>query len=192
MKKFSFFFLLNFFIAQFSSGQSPQILKIREYANQREDSIMKEFFTFLSFPNVATDTTNIQKNAAFITQMMNKRGIQNIQLLTARTAGVPPAVYGEVAVPGARQTIIFYAHYDGQPVNPAQWAKGLNPFQPKLFSAPIDKGGTSIPFPSAGHYDREWRMYARSASDDKAGVDAILNAYDAVKKSGLQPTSNVK
>jgi acetylornithine deacetylase/succinyl-diaminopimelate desuccinylase-like protein len=28
----------------------------------------------------------------------------------------------------------------------------------------------------------EWRIYARSASDDKAGVDAILNAYDAIKK----------
>jgi acetylornithine deacetylase/succinyl-diaminopimelate desuccinylase-like protein len=33
---------------------------------------------------------------------------------------------------------------------------------------------------------------ARSASDDKAGVDAILNAYDAINKSGLKPTYNLK
>jgi acetylornithine deacetylase/succinyl-diaminopimelate desuccinylase-like protein len=36
------------------------------------------------------------------------------------------------------------------------------------------------------------RIYARSASDDKAGVDAILNAYDAINKSGLKPTYNLK
>jgi acetylornithine deacetylase/succinyl-diaminopimelate desuccinylase-like protein len=34
--------------------------------------------------------------------------------------------------------------------------------------------------------------HARSASDDKAGVDAILNAYDAINKSGLKPTYNLK
>ncbi|MEO7307851.1 MAG: M20/M25/M40 family metallo-hydrolase, partial [Ferruginibacter sp.] len=56
----------------------------------------------------------------------------------------------------------------------------------------IDKGGTNIPFPSNNTYDPEWRIYARSASDDKAGVAAILNAYDAIKKNGLQPAYNLK
>src|SRR5438270_6747623 len=98
MKKSLFFFLVIFFVAQFGKAQSPQVLKIREYTKKREDSIMKEFFTFLSFPNVAADTTNIQRNAEFIMQMMNRRGIGNIQLLSASTAGVPPAVYGEVIV----------------------------------------------------------------------------------------------
>jgi acetylornithine deacetylase/succinyl-diaminopimelate desuccinylase-like protein len=101
-------------------------------------------------------------------------------------------VYGEVIVPGARLTIIFYAHYDGQPVNPAQWAKGLDPFQPKLFSEAIDKGGVNIPFPADGKYNDNWRIYARSSSDDKVGVDGILNAYDAINKSGLIPGSNLK
>jgi acetylornithine deacetylase/succinyl-diaminopimelate desuccinylase-like protein len=34
-----------------------------------------------------------------------------------KTVTSTPAVYGEVLVPGAKQTLIFYAHYDGQPVN---------------------------------------------------------------------------
>ncbi|HEX7411717.1 MAG TPA: M20/M25/M40 family metallo-hydrolase, partial [Bacteroidales bacterium] len=38
----------------------------------------------------------------------------------------------------------------------------------------------------------KWRIYARSSSDDKAGVDAILNAWDAIHKSGLIPGSNLK
>src|SRR5205085_11333086 len=142
---------------------------------------------FLSLPNVAADPNGQQKTAAFIMDMMNKRGIQKVQLLNASTQGAPLAVYGEVLVPGAKQTLIFYAHYDGQPVNPAQWAKELEPFQPKLFSAVIDKGGTNIPFPADGIYNNDWRIYARSASDDKAGVDAILNAYDAINKTGLTP-----
>ena len=79
-------------------------------------------------------------------EMMNKRGIQKIQLLNGTSPGAPPAVYGEVPVAGAKQTLIFYAHYDGQTVNPAQWATELNPFHQKLFTEPIHKGGTNIPF----------------------------------------------
>ncbi|MDQ3683859.1 MAG: M20/M25/M40 family metallo-hydrolase [Bacteroidota bacterium] len=193
MKNYFLFFFPIFFIVQFISAQSPQILDVREYGNQNKNKIIKEFVTFLSLPNVAKDTANIKKNAAFIMDMMKMRGIQKVQLLTAQTVGVPPAVYGEVIFPGAKQTLIFYAHYDGQPVNPAQWAKGLDPFQPKLFTAAIDKNGNNIPFPENGDsYNAEWRIYGRSASDDKAGVVAILNAYDAIKKSGLKPACNLK
>jgi acetylornithine deacetylase/succinyl-diaminopimelate desuccinylase-like protein len=50
-----------------------------------------------------------------------------------------------------------------------------------------------IEFPTAGKaFDPQWRIYGRSASDDKAGVMAILNAYDAIVKSGMKPTVNIK
>jgi acetylornithine deacetylase/succinyl-diaminopimelate desuccinylase-like protein len=192
MRKQYFFLLFCFLIGQFVSAQSPEVLTVRKYTQQNTGTIISEFTEFLSVPNVAADRAGLQKNAAFIMDMMNKRGIQNVQLLNASTAGVPPSVYGEATVPGAKQTLIFYAHYDGQPVNPAQWAKGLEPFVPKLFSAAIDNGGTNIPFPADGNYNNDWRIYARGASDDKVGVDAILNAYDALKKSGLMPGSNLK
>jgi acetylornithine deacetylase/succinyl-diaminopimelate desuccinylase-like protein len=192
MRKQFFFLFFCLLTVQFISAQSPEVLTVRRYTQQNAGIIISEFTEFLSVPNVAADRAGLQKNASFILEMMNKRGIQNVQLLNASTTGVPPSVYGEVIVPGAKQTLIFYAHYDGQPVNPAQWAKGLEPFLPKLFSAAIDKRGTNIPFPADGNYNNEWRIYARGASDDKAGVDAILNAYDALKKSGLTPGSNLK
>jgi len=188
-KYFAFFILL---MSQFVLAQTPDVLTIRKYGNQNAGSIINEFTALLSLPNVAADTAGQQKTAAFIMAMMNKRAIQKVQLLNAAAAGAPPAIYGEVMVPGAKQTLIFYAHYDGQPVNPAQWAKELDPFQPKLFSGAIDKGGNSMPFPADGSYTKEQRIYARSASDDKAGVDAILNAYDAITKSGLKPGCNIK
>jgi acetylornithine deacetylase/succinyl-diaminopimelate desuccinylase-like protein len=192
MRKHFFYFFLSFLIDQLVSAQSPEVLTIRKYGNKYAGNIINEFSEFLSLPNVAADPAGQQRNAAFIMAMMNKRGIQNIQLLNASTQDAPPAVYGEVIIPGAKQTLIFYAHYDGQPVNPAQWAKELSPFQPKLFSDAIDKSGINIAFPPDGSYNSEWRIYARSASDDKAGVDAILNAYDAITKTGLTPGCNLK
>lgn len=192
MKKLSILLLAGFGFCQLVVAQSPEVLTIRKYGQQNAAAIINEFTSFLTIPNVAADPEGQQKNAAFIINMMEKRSIKNVQLLKASTPGVPPAVYGEVLIPGAKQTVIFYAHYDGQPVNPAQWAKGLSPFEPTLFTAAIDKNGNPIPFPTDGIYDKDWRIYARGASDDKAGVDAIINAYDAISKTGLQLTSNIK
>jgi acetylornithine deacetylase/succinyl-diaminopimelate desuccinylase-like protein len=95
-------------------------------------------------------------------------------------------------VPGAKQTLIFYAHYDGQPVNPAQWAKGLEPFTPALYSDAIEHNGSNISFPADNNYQPQWRIYARSAADDKAGIASILNAYDAIVKTGALPAYNIK
>jgi acetylornithine deacetylase/succinyl-diaminopimelate desuccinylase-like protein len=192
MRKQLSLFLLSFLVSQLVLAQSSSVLTVGEYGKKNARAIIDEFTSFLAVPNVAADTAGLQRTAALITAMMNKRGIQKVQLLNAVTPGVPPAVYGEVMVPGAKQTLIFYAHYDGQPVNPAQWAKELAPFEPKLFSHAIDKGGTNIPFPTDGNYNNDWRIYARSASDDKAGVAAILNGYDALIKSGLTPGCNLK
>ncbi|MBZ5859565.1 M20/M25/M40 family metallo-hydrolase [Flavihumibacter profundi] len=173
-------------------AQSPGTLKIRQYNQQNARNILSEFSEFLALPNVAADPAGQQKNTAFLMDMMIKRGIQNVQLLSATTPGVPPAVYGEVLVPGAKQTLVFYAHYDGQPVNPAQWARELDPFKPKLYTDKIENGGSAIPFPADQHFDPEWRIYARSASDDKAGVTATLNAWEALKNNGLTPGANLK
>ena len=63
--------------------------------------------------------------------MMEHRGIP-ARLLEAKTHGVNPVVYGEIKVPGAKRTLLLYAHYDGQPVNPSEWAPGLEPFSPKF------------------------------------------------------------
>ena len=57
--------------------------------------------------------------------------------------GGPPAVYGELRTPGARRTVLFYAHYDGQPVDPAKWASP--PWTPVLRDKPVDDGGREIP-----------------------------------------------
>ncbi len=181
-----------FCCTHFLWAQTPQLLKVRKHFENNQHAIINEFVSLLAIPNIVGDSVNIRRNADFIMNAMTKRGIQNVQLLFPTNNKSVPAVYGEVMVPGATQTIIFYAHYDGQPVIPSQWAKGLSPFTPVLTSESLEKGGTIINFPTTQPYDLQNRIYARGASDDKAGVMAIINAYDALMKTGLKPTVNIK
>jgi acetylornithine deacetylase/succinyl-diaminopimelate desuccinylase-like protein len=171
--------------------QSNQAGTVRAYRRSNEHRLLNEYIRFLSVPNLASDTTNIRRNADFLVERMGKAGLKP-RLLEAADKKVPPVVYGEYNTPGAAKTVIFYAHYDGQPTDPADWT-GSKPWEPVLRSASLEKGGKIIPFPKAGErIDPEWRIYARSASDDKAGVFAILTAFDALIAQGIKPTVNIK
>ena len=184
--------IIVFLIVNLSSAQSVFFQKITNYNNQNSSRLLKQFAEFISIPNLAADTAGIRKNAEFIMSLMKESGIKNIQRLSPITPGAPASVYGDVIVPGAKTTLVFYAHYDGQPVNPTQWAKGLEPFVPKLYSAALNKGGELLPLPENNSYNPEWRLYARSSSDDKAGVFAIVQAYRGLVKNSITPTCNLK
>ncbi len=57
----------------------------------------------------------------------------------------------------------------------------------------MEEGGLEIAnFLTQKSLPREARIYARSASDDKAPIVALLAAVDALNASGQRPTSNVK
>jgi len=165
----------------------PQIA--RQWRQAHERAIVSEYVELLSIPNVARNLDDMRRNAALLRTMFEKRGIA-ARLLEA--SGSPPAVYGELKTPGAKQTIAFYAHYDGQPVEPSQWAS-RDPFRPELRSAALEADGRVIPFPSPGQaFDPEWRLYARSAGDDKAPVIAWMAALDALRAARAPLVSNLK
>ena len=167
-------------------AQTP-VAGVRAYRSAHEAEIIAELVDLLSIPNVASDTVNIRRNAAKLIDMMGRRGIE-ARLLEGSG---PPAIFGEMKTPGAARTIGFYAHYDGQPVEPSKWA--TDPFKPTLRDKPLEAGGRGMPFPKAGaRFDPEWRLYARSASDDKAPIIAIFAALDALKTSRANPTANLK
>src|SRR2546429_4425520 len=162
----------------------------RDYRRAHERQILDEFTRLLAIPNVASDRENIRRNAQFILEMMQRRGL-NPQLLEAKTKDVPPAVFGEWKAPGAKQAIVLYAHYDGQPVDLKAWTASP-PFQPTWRSAAFESGGKIVTLPDNGEINPEWRLYARAASDDKAGRMAILTAFDALPAAGIAPSLNLK
>ncbi len=180
-----------FVLAGYAVPQGSIRVPVGEYVRANEHRLLTEYFQFLSYPNVASDTTNIRKNADYLVEQMQKRGLKP-RLLEAADKKVPPVVYGEYNTPAATKTIIFYAHYDGQPTDPADWT-GSKPWEPILRTASLERSGKNIPFPKQGEkIDPEWRIYGRSASDDKAGVFAILTAFDALIGKGIKPTVNIK
>src|SRR5436305_6953604 len=168
--------------------------KVRAYRAAHEKEIVGELDGLLALPNVATRVAYVERNADQLTTLLERRGFA-VQRLSAGP-GTPPALYGELRVPGAQRTLMFYAHYDGQPVGQKGWLS--DPFKPVLRSGPL--GGpnvkeidlTSALTPKSGPLDPEWRLYARSASDDKSPIVAILTALDALRASGLQPSVNLK
>ena len=165
--------------------------KVRKYLHSHQQQILSEYMELLSIPNVASDVPNIRKNAMFIVEMMKRRGLE-ARLLEATTPNTPPAVYAERIVPNAQRTLLFYAHYDGQPTDPKQWT-GTHPWEPVYRNLALESGGQITRPPMGGRpLDPEWRIYARSASDDKAGVMAILNAFAALRFNSIAPTSNIK
>ena len=154
-------------------------------------ALLSEYVELLAIPNVATSIPDIRRNADHIMAMMTRRGLAP-RLLEGDSAVVPPAIYGEWLVPGAKRTLVLYAHYDGQPVTPEDW-KSTAPFTPQYYSDRLDRGGQKIAAPVSGQaIDPKWRIYGRAASDDKLGVMAILSAVDALKAAGKRPSFNLK
>ena len=132
---------------------------------------------------------NILRNAERLKPLLERRGL-TVRFLDIDGRG--PAIFAELPAAGAARTLIFYAHYDGQPVDPAAWT-GTRPFEPALRTGAIEAGGVLRPFPAAGTpYDDNWRIYARSASDDKSPIIAMLTALDALADRGIPRAVNLK
>ena len=75
-------------------GQKPAAIapaqvvqEVRDYRMDNEDRIVRELTEFLSIPNVASDTPNIQKNAAHLVEMLEARGNRNASSAHRRDAG---------------------------------------------------------------------------------------------------------
>ncbi len=118
--------------------------------------------------------------------MMKQRGLDAEQWDTADGISV---MFGQKLVPGAKRTILFYAHYDGQPVDAKRAGLQPDPFQPVLRTDSSEAGGKPVTDLANAAYPDAWRIYARAAGDDKVPIEAILVALDAIKS---HPKENVK
>ncbi len=164
------------------------LASVREHRIRHESAILREFADLLRIPNIASDSVNIRRNADVLVTLLARRGMSARRL---ELPGSPPAVYGELRATGARRTVVLYAHYDGQPVVVKDWAG--DPWTPVLRDRPLDQGGHEVAWPGDGQTaDPEWRLYARSAGDDKAPIVALLAALDALAAQGAKRSVNLK
>ncbi len=179
-------------VAVLAAGAAPAagglLEAVRAYRQAHEAEVVGELLELVRLPNRAADSEDIRRNALHLVRLLEARGV-SARLLEG--APGPPAVYGELAAPGAERTVVLYAHYDGQPVVAERWL--TPPFEPAVRSAAVERGGRLL---TAGEltppYDPEWRIYARSASDDKGPIVAMLTALDALRAAGVEPSVNLK
>jgi acetylornithine deacetylase/succinyl-diaminopimelate desuccinylase-like protein len=155
-----------------AKGQSRRAaVAAREWRKAHEADIIQQFTTLLSIPNVPSDHENIQRNANLLLSMLQKRRVDSRFL---KIEGANPVVFGEIKTPNAKHTIVFYAHYDGQPVTPSEW-EGNSPFSPVIRKI-----------------NGEDRIVARSASDDKGAIMAQLAALDALRAANISFRTNIR
>jgi acetylornithine deacetylase/succinyl-diaminopimelate desuccinylase-like protein len=166
-----------------------------------------EFFEMLSLPNDSINAADLRRNADWLEIAFRKRGFVTRQLPN----NGKPLVFAEYPRknPDAR-TILFYIHFDGMPVIPEQWSQ-KSPWTPVLKQRTANSGPTPPPTFTPSRVsaqpfweeidkgrllnekiDPEWRVFARSSSDDKGPIMMFLTAFDVLKAAALEPAFNVK
>ena len=142
--------------------------KIIDFINVNRDRYLDELKVLLAIPSISAlpqHAGDVKRCAEWCADEMRRIGLQNVRLI--ETPG-NPVVYGDwLGAPGA-PTILFYGHYDVQPVDPLE-----------LWESP--------PFEATV---RDGEIYARGSADDKGQVFMHLKAVEAhLKQSGRLPVN---
>jgi acetylornithine deacetylase/succinyl-diaminopimelate desuccinylase-like protein len=165
------------------ASAQPQPTPIAAWRAAHERQIVDELLGLVAIPNVAGNDDHMRRNADLLQELFVKRGFRVEQ----STGPGSPVVFATLDRPGARGTLTFYIHYDGQPVTESEWTR-CKPFAPCLYGP----GGPIAPEPSRTTFDPQWRVYGRSASDDKGPIVAVLNAVEALRATGGGPEWNLR
>jgi len=163
--------------------------RVDSYRILHESAIVGQLDELARLKSVAADPAGISATADRLQKLLTERGFEARQLSAG--AGTPPVVLGVLKTAGAKRTVIFYAHYDGQPVTPSQWSS--DPFVPVMRSSALNTGERVIEWQNIRTpFEPEWRLFGRAVCDDKASIVAFLAAFDALKAGGVAPSVNVK
>ncbi|HEU5258592.1 MAG TPA: dipeptidase [Vicinamibacterales bacterium] len=139
-----------------------------DFINVNRDRYIDELKQYLAIPSISAlpeHAADVRRAAQWTADALTHAGIQNVSLID--TPG-HPVVYGDwLSAPG-KPTILFYGHYDVQPVDP------LNLWTTPPFEANV----------------RDGEIYARGAADDKGQVFMHIKAVEAhMKKAGGLPVN---
>lgn len=157
---------------------------------QTAEASIPELFQMLSIANDAHVPADIEKNVQWCESAFSKRGFSTRRLATA---GAPLLLASRPAEKKeALKTILIYLQIDGQPVNPSLWDQP-DPWKPVMKELQPNGSWTIIPEERWKEgLNREWRVFARSASDAKGPAMAFLAAWDALQQLRQDPAFHIK
>jgi acetylornithine deacetylase/succinyl-diaminopimelate desuccinylase-like protein len=142
--------------------------KVIDFINTNRDRFVDELKNYLAIPSISAlpqHQADVRRCAEWTADEMRRIGMQNVRLI--ETPG-NPVVYGDWLAAEGAPTILFYGHYDVQPVDP------LNLWESPPFEATV----------------RDGEIYARGAADDKGQVFMHFKAIEAhLKQNGRLPVN---
>src|SRR5918994_2039508 len=144
--------------------------RVVDFINVNRDRYVEELKQYLAIPSISAlpqHAADVRRAAEWTGQALRDAGLENVRLID--TPG-NPVVYGDWLNAPGKPTILYYGHYDVQPVDP------VNLWTTPPFEATV----------------RDGEIYARGAADDKGQVFMHIKAVEAhLKKAGNLPC-NIK
>jgi acetylornithine deacetylase/succinyl-diaminopimelate desuccinylase-like protein len=142
--------------------------KVIDFINVNREKYLDELKMFLAIPSISAlpdHAEDVKRCAAWCADEMRRIGLENVRLVD--TPGYP-VVNGDWLGAAGAPTILYYGHYDVQPVDP------LELWESPPFEATI----------------RDGAIYARGSADDKGQVFMHLKAVEAhLTQNGRLPVN---
>ena len=156
-----------FYLGVLTGGLMENVVN---YIKENKDNYLNELIEYLRIPSISTLEENkgdMQKCASFIAGKLTDAGMNNVEIF--QTKG-HPLVYGEWLEAPGQPTVLFYGHYDVQPVDPIElW--DMPPFEPVI---------------------KDGKIWGRGTSDDKGQNFVHIKSVEAFFKTTGRIPVNVK
>ncbi len=173
----SLFVFTNSFSQDFQSKLKTEVRKT-----------IQELKEFTAIPNNSLEHSDIMRNISWLTKKFNERGFNSVAIETEGE----PLFFAVTPIIESLPTILFYMHFDGQPVDLSKWNQS-NPYQMVLKEQLPDKKWQEVDWTELDkdiNYDL--RLFGRSVSDDKGPIVMLLSALDLMKQENGKIPFNVK
>ena len=169
-------------------AQTPNRSELEALTEKQWQPALKLLNEIVAMPNDAFFPDQIEVNIVWCEAVFGARGWTQERL---ETGGIPLLLV-EKKQPNAKKTALFYFHVDGQAVDRSRWFQP-DPYIPVLKEQKADGTWEIIPMDRLNEeYNADWRVFARSSSDDKGPLAMFISAWDALEQAGISPDYSIK
>ena len=167
-----------------------QDIDIQHITYPKAKASLTELKELLAIPNDANHPEDIEKNIVWCNERLSKIGFTTKRL---ETKTVPLLLADYQNKVNEKPTMLFYFHIDGQPVDPSFWFQ-KDPYQAQLKESKEAEGWVDINWDllKGETLNPEWRIFARSSSDDKSPFLMFIIALETLQEEGKALPYNLK
>lgn len=131
---------------------------VEAHLHERKGAYLEQLKELIAIPSVSAlenHREDVRDAARYVSDKMKDAGVEHVEVMET---GGHPCVYGDwLHAPPGMPTVLLYAHFDVQPVDPLHLWKDQ---------------------PFSGRVEGE-KIFGRGAQDDKSGLLTLIQAFEA-------------